>query len=80
MKLINVTAKVRSYLVIVMVPMENLQDTSFFLQGFLAHKGSEAESFYIIIRGEAEESIKLTLNESNERYWYLSPSHLLLYI
>ncbi|TYZ62457.1 hypothetical protein PybrP1_005578 [[Pythium] brassicae (nom. inval.)] len=33
---------------------------------YICHKGAEADSFFMILRGEAQESVKLILNESSE--------------
>ncbi|KAJ0400694.1 hypothetical protein ATCC90586_008597 [Pythium insidiosum] len=33
---------------------------------YIAHKGSDAESFFVILRGDAQESVKLTLNEPSD--------------
>lgn len=35
------------------------------MQQYLAHKGAEAESFFVILRGEAQECLKLMLNDTN---------------
>lgn len=35
-------------------------------QQYLAHKGEDADSFFIILRGEAQECARLTINETAE--------------
>lgn len=36
------------------------------LQQYILHKGTEADSFFVILRGEVQECVKLMLNESSE--------------
>lgn len=35
-------------------------------QQYITHKGADADSFFVILRGEAQECVKLTLNENSE--------------
>lgn len=64
MKLVNVSAGVRRNRFFI-------HDTTFelnlpTLQQYLTRKGSEADSFFVFLRGEAVESVNLTVNESSE--------------
>ncbi|DAZ97972.1 TPA: hypothetical protein N0F65_005130, partial [Lagenidium giganteum] len=43
-----------------------LLDVFVLLQQYIAHKGGEAEAFFIVLRGEAQECVKLMVNETNE--------------
>lgn len=36
------------------------------MQQYIIRKGAEADSFFVILRGEAQECVKLMLNESAE--------------